>query len=104
MHARVIGIKHASIAKGFIMMVLEHELKRFDRELPELLKTMRGQYVLIHGDDPLQGPYPTEDDAYEAGCEKYGIEPFLVMHVVEEQKIIPLLQDVTIHANYQPPT
>ena len=34
------------------MPLLEHELQRFQQELPQLLRTMKGQFVLIHGDAP----------------------------------------------------
>jgi hypothetical protein len=74
-------------------MPLQHELNRFDQELPQLLRTMRGQFVLLRGDDTA-GPYPTEDTAYEAGCAKYGVEPFLVMLVEEHEQPIPMIQDV----------
>jgi hypothetical protein len=83
-------------------MALEQELATFDRELPQLLQTMRGQLVLIHGEE-TSGPYKSEDDAYVAGCEKYGVEPFLVMLVEENERPIPLLQDVSAHAGPQRP-
>ena len=82
-------------------MALERELTRFDSELPQLLRTMKGQFVLFHGEDAAAGPYETEDEAYEAGCKKYGIDPFLVMLVEEHEKPIPLLQDIQPHANHQ---
>ena len=78
-------------------MALEHELAKFDRELAQLLPTMRGQFVLIHGDE-IAGPFRTEDEAYEAGCTKFGVDPFLVMLVEEHEKPIPMLQDVSAHA------
>ncbi len=86
-------------------MALEQELATFDRELPQLLRTMRGQFVLIHGEE-MTGPYRSEDDAYVAGCEKYGVEPLLVMLVEENERPIPLLQDVPPyhgHMNEIPP-
>jgi hypothetical protein len=82
-------------------MALEHELSRFDQELPRLLRTMRGQFVLIHKDDEIAGAYRTEDEAYEAGCAKHGIEPFLVMLVEDHEKPIPLLQDIKPYADPQ---
>ncbi len=72
------------------MPLLDHELARFQRELPQLARTMRGQFVLIHKEDPVAGPYKTEDEAYEAGSARYGLEPFLVMLVDEHEKPIPL--------------
>lgn len=83
-------------------MALDQEMARFDRELPQLLRTMHGQFVLLHGDETA-GPYQTEDEAYEAGCVKYGAEPFLVMLVEEHEKPIPMLQDISRYANPQRP-
>src|SRR5436190_20886285 len=80
--------------KGRIPMTLDHELERFDRELPQLLRTIRGQFVLIHGDDALAGPFKTENEAYEAGCALYGIDPFLVMLVEEHEAPIAMQQDI----------
>jgi hypothetical protein len=83
-------------------MPLENELAKYDRELPHLLRTMKGQFVLIHGEE-IAGPYRTEDDAYEAGCTKYGAEPFLVMLVEEHETPIPMLQDIPPYADSQQP-
>lgn len=80
-------------------MYHQHELARFDRELPQLVRTMRGQFVLIHGDDEIAGPYKTEDDAYEAGLVKYKTEPFLVMLVDEHEKPIPMYLNIPPYAN-----
>jgi hypothetical protein len=66
-------------------MALEQELAVYDRQLPDLLKEHEGQYVLIHG-ETIDSFWQSEDDAYVAGCERFGIEPFLVMPVVREQK------------------
>jgi hypothetical protein len=85
-------------------MPLEHEIARFDAELQALLRTMRGQFVLIHGDDAIAGPYRTEDEAYEQGCAKYGTGAFLVMLVEEHEEPIPMLQDIAPYANPQQPT
>lgn len=78
-------------------MAVDHELAVFDRELAQLLRTMRGRFVLIHGDE-VTGPYETEDRAYEVGCAKYGVEPFLVMLVEENEKPIAMHQDISSYA------
>jgi hypothetical protein len=85
-------------------MPLEKELQRFDQELPHLLRTMKGQFVLIHGEDPIAGPYSSEDEAYEAGCAKYGVDAFLVMLIEEHEKPIPMLQDIPAYADSERPT
>jgi hypothetical protein len=79
-------------------MALEHELARFDKALPQLLRTMRGQFVLIHANDAAAGPFGTEEEAYSAGCKKYGGDPFLVMLVDENEPPVPMSQDVLPHA------
>ena len=84
-------------------MPLERELAKFDRELQQLLLTMPGQFVLIH-EDEIAGPYRTEDEAYEAGCTKYGTEPFLVMLVEEHERPVPMMQNIPPYANPQRPT
>jgi hypothetical protein len=80
------------------MPLLQRELERFNRELPQLLRTRSGQFVLIHADDPVAF-YKTEDEAYEAGCTKYGLEPFLVMLVDEHEKPVPAQQDMAPYAD-----
>jgi len=84
-------------------MSLEQDLSTFDRELPRLIADMQGQFVLIHGGE-ITGPYKTEDEAYEAGCAKYGVEDFLVMLVEEHEPPIPMLQDVPPYAHPEQPT
>jgi hypothetical protein len=71
-------------------MELEKELATFDRERPKLLEQHRGEFVLIHG-ETIDSFWKTEDEAYFAGCDKFGPEPFLVMPVVEREEPIPLL-------------
>ena len=82
-------------------MAIDYELAKFDRELPQLLRTMKGRFALIHRDE-ITGPYETEDEAYEAGCARYGVEPFLVMLVEENEKPIAMHQDILGYAGPQP--
>ncbi len=80
-------------------MALENELATFERELPRLLRTLRGQFVLIHG-GVVHSSWKTEDEAYTAGCEQFGLEPFLVMLVEEHEPPLPVFQDVPPHAGH----
>jgi hypothetical protein len=49
--------------------------------LPRLLADgHEGQFVLIHG-DTVDSLWATENEAYEAGCRRFGLDPFLVMKV-----------------------
>jgi hypothetical protein len=79
------------------IMALEKELASFDRELPRLVQTMKGQFALIHG-EAIDSSWKTEDEAYTAGCERFGTEPFLVMLVEELEPPLPVFQDVRPHA------
>ena len=73
---------------------LEVELATYQRELPRLLQEgHEGKYVLIHGDQ-VDSLWPDEDAAYEAGCERFGIAPFLVQQVLRDEPAVPLFSDV----------
>jgi hypothetical protein len=74
-------------------MALEKEYEVFKQKLPELLRTLKGKFVLIHGDD-VDGSWDDENAAYTAGCQKYGTDPFLVMLVVEQEEPVRLFQNV----------
>ena len=53
--------------------------------LPELLKTLKGRWV-VYKDNAVQGDYTTELEAYAKGLETYGPEGCFVIAQVEEQK------------------
>ena len=78
-------------------MALEREFAAFKRLLPDLVRTVKGKFALIHGDD-LDSSWDTEDAAYTAGCQRFGLQPFLVMLVDEHEKPIPFQQDVSVYA------
>lgn len=67
-------------------MPLEKELAAFERLKEELLKNHKQKFALMHGDD-FVGAFDTPDAAYRAGVEKFGKEPFLVKHIVEQEKV-----------------
>lgn len=72
-------------------MELDRELETYRRELPRLLEEGReGQFVLIHG-DTVDSFWPDEDAAYEAGCDRFGLQPFLVKQVLRDEPVVPLL-------------
>ena len=58
----------------------------FQRALPVLLENAEneGKYALIHG-DKVDSLHATREEALEAGYEKFGVEPFLVQHVVQKE-------------------
>jgi len=66
---------------------LEKEIKYFKSKKSEFLKTYLNQFVLIK-DEELIGSYTTEAEAYKAGVEKFGNEPFLIKQVMEKEETI----------------
>jgi hypothetical protein len=68
-------------------MALEREWELFRSELPRLLADPAnlGKYALIHAGQ-IDSIWPTMDEALEAGYHRFGIEPFLVQHIVEKEK------------------
>ncbi|HJT78299.1 MAG TPA: hypothetical protein VJ739_13940 [Gemmataceae bacterium] len=73
---------------------LDAELATFQRELPRLLEEgHEGKYALIQG-DRVDSLWPDEDAAYEAGCERFGLGPFLVQQVLRHEPVVPLFSDV----------
>lgn len=61
-------------------MMLEQELNVFQRQLPELLKHSLGQFALIYKDE-LLGTFTTQTEAYTAGLQRVGNEPFLIKQI-----------------------
>jgi hypothetical protein len=83
-------------------MALEKELAVFERELPILLRTMKGQFVLIHG-DVVDSAWNTENEAYTAGCQRFGTEPFLVMLAEDPEPPLAVFQDIERYAGNSKP-
>ncbi|GAC1466547.1 MAG: hypothetical protein NVS2B14_17780 [Chamaesiphon sp.] len=73
-------------------MVLEQELKYFAENKEELLSHYKNQFALIK-DASLLGTFTTEAEAYQAGIQKLGNQPFLIKKVVIEEDVdrIPAL-------------
>jgi hypothetical protein len=64
---------------------LEHELASFQMELPRLLSEGKeGRFALIH-DGRVDSDWETEDQALQAGYDRLGLEPFLVMEITVHQ-------------------
>ncbi len=66
-------------------MFLEKERATYQRELPGLLKN-EGKFVLIHGDDVV-GVFDTEEEAIEAGDNRFGLDPFFVHQIREKEPV-----------------
>ncbi len=65
---------------------LEGELAYFEEHKAEYLERFPGLFVLIKGEE-MVGPFPGAEDAYAAGLSRYGLEPFLVRQVLEEEPV-----------------
>jgi hypothetical protein len=68
-------------------MALEHESAFFDAHKDEWLQHYRGQYALVHG-DKLLGTFTQFDEAFAAGVERLGNQPFLIRQVTDENQNI----------------
>lgn len=67
--------------------ILQKELNYFNEHRHEWLKTYENQFAIIK-DERLIGTYTAEAEAYKAGLEKIGNQPFLIKQVVKEDKEI----------------
>ncbi|HEV3256531.1 MAG TPA: hypothetical protein VG013_06615 [Gemmataceae bacterium] len=75
-------------------MDLDKELETFRRELPNLLPDHEGQFALVQG-ERVDSLWPTENAAYEAGCDRFGLALFLVKRVEANEPRIISFHDVT---------
>lgn len=73
-------------------MALEKELEVFEENKERLLQTARGLFVLIK-EKEVFGPFATAEIAYEDGLRRFGLKPFLVKQVLEEEPVgfVPVL-------------
>ncbi len=63
---------------------LKKELEYFSQKKVEWLKLYPSQFVLIK-DSNLIGTYTTLDEAYNAGVDKFGSQPFLVKQLLDKE-------------------
>ena len=61
---------------------LQTELDFFNKHKQEYLGVYKNQFVLIKGEGFI-GAFTTEAEAYKAGVERFGNQPFLIKQVVE---------------------
>ena len=62
---------------------LQTEIEYFQQKKPEYLKLYKGQFVLIKGKN-FAGAFTTDAEAYKAGLDKFGNEPFLIKQVLDD--------------------
>jgi len=63
---------------------LQRELAFFQSKRNEWLQHYAGQYALVK-DDTLVKTFTSFDEAYSAGVERFGSEPFLVKQILEQE-------------------
>jgi predicted HAD superfamily phosphohydrolase len=80
--------------------VLESEMAYFNEHRKELLAKAEGKFVLIK-ENKDYGFYDDEEQAYKAGVELFGLQPFLIKEVVLKDQIheIPALYLGLIYAS-----
>ena len=78
---------HVKIIAMSEQIPLQTELEYFQRHKQEYLKLYKNQFVLIKGEE-FAGAFTTEAEAYKAGLEKFGNEPFLIKQVLYNDEII----------------
>ena len=63
--------------------IVSEEYGRYEAALPELLKTHGGKWIVFR-DNTVQGVFDAEEEAYNAGLAKYGLEGGFVIVEVKE--------------------
>lgn len=81
-------------------MALKNELKFYETNKAEYLKHYEGKYALIKGNE-LVGTFDSEEHAFNAGVDKFGVQPFLIKQICEKEKVehIPAITAHLAHAN-----
>ena len=69
--------------------MVKQESINFEKAIPELLKTLRGRWVVFK-DGTVQCDYKTETEAYSSGLKRYGLEGGFVVAEVREVEHLPL--------------
>ena len=79
---------------------LQKELETYQQKLPELLQHSKDHFVLIKG-DAIIGTYANFELAYTEGLAKFGLQPFLIKKVRENEPLeqIPALTYHLSHAS-----
>lgn len=80
---------------------LQTELEYFQKHKQEYQKLYQGQFVLIKG-ETFAGAFTTDAEAYQAGLEKFGNEPFLIKQVLDgdDTVLYPRLTVGMLHIDF----
>jgi hypothetical protein len=81
--------------------MLETEIKYYEKNKKEWLAKREDQFVLIK-DEQLIGFYPTVESALSEGARLYGLGPYLVRQILEQEEevYIPALSLGLINADF----
>lgn len=74
-------------------MAFEKEVETYYRELPQLLEK-EGKFVLLHESEVI-GFWDTEEEAVEAGDDRFGLDPFLVKQIRSKEQPVVVPYPVT---------
>ncbi len=80
--------------------MLEHEIKYFDDNINDWLKSESGRFVVIKGNEDI-GFYDTFGDALVEGTRRFGLESYLIRKIsLDQEKIkIPAMTIGVLHAD-----
>ncbi|MEW6301540.1 MAG: hypothetical protein AB1671_28035 [Thermodesulfobacteriota bacterium] len=80
-------------------MGLDTELQYYETHQADLLRTHRGQVILIQV-ETVGGAFSTEAEAYRIGRARYGDRPFLIIRVEEGPPPHPTGQRLLQHSGF----
>lgn len=67
--------------------MFQSEIKHYENNKKYYLRKYKNRYLVIKGSKFL-GAYKSEEDAYKAGLEEYGNQPFLIKKVENKTPIV----------------
>ena len=68
-------------------MVLDRELSYYEEKRTEWLEHYEGHVALVK-DQTLHGTFTTVREAFEAGVQSFGNQPFLIKKIEEKDQLI----------------
>ncbi len=69
------------------------ELQAYEAALPEIISRHRGQFVVIYGNS-LVRYFDSYGEALEWAYETYGLDPFFVKQISEEENVAHFIRDL----------
>ncbi len=69
------------------------ELRAYQTALPDLMKHHKGQFAVIRG-DRIAGCFDTHDEAMDWAYDEFGLEPFFLKRISEEENVAHFIRDL----------